>query len=144
LRPRLIIVDDEPAIRDTLARLLPFHVKDLNPVVIQLSTAEELVDWLVEDHDNTVVVTDNNTRSRMTGLEALCTLRARGIHTPIVVFSGDTFAPAQHKILTDCGAEHVRKSSSRDTERLAAFIRTAVASMRPRACDAAEDTRVSL
>jgi len=127
VRPIILIADDEEAIRDMLADLLRADLADTDPVFVALSSAEAVVEWVLEDSHVTAVVCDNNTGSRITGLQALRMLRENDRQVPFVLFTGDNLGSAILDGTAGCSeAICVQKCAPRSLDQIAQFVRAAI------------------
>ena len=79
---RLLIVDDEPDIRDTLELILQDHVSNITLAVSGLDALEK-----IEKEEFDAVLSDVN-MPKLNGIELLRTIRKKGIYVPFVFLTG--------------------------------------------------------
>lgn len=118
---RVLIADDDPAVRLTLARWCSYQ-PDMK-IVGEASNGEEAL-ALAEQVPVDVIVMDVR-MPKMTGLEATKRIRRLGIETPVLIFSAEEKAAA--KIAGLGNVRFLSKASASSKDTLSA-IRTAARS----------------
>jgi len=117
LRPRILVVDDEPPIR----RLLRTGLATQGFEIIEAADGESALAALVERHDLVILdlgLPDTN------GLEVLRHLRARGDATPVVILSSRDDEPGKVKAFELGADDYVTKPFGMNE--LIARVRTAL------------------
>ncbi|MBI2135981.1 response regulator [Candidatus Woesearchaeota archaeon] len=86
---KVIIADDALHFRELYATIIPQAFPDVEVETVE--TAEDLVSCVLNG-DYSLIVTDNNTQSRINGAEAIKQIREAGITTPIYMISAGSAA----------------------------------------------------
>ena len=118
MKPRILVIDDEPAIRDSLRMVLEYEGYE----VMQAATGDEGVK-LVERESPDLVFLDIKMPG-MDGLEVLQKLKHMVENTPIVVFSGHGTINAAVEATRLGAFDFIEKPL--DTNRLMVTVRNAV------------------
>ena len=118
MKPRILVIDDEPAIRDSLRMVLEYEGYE----VLQAATGDEGVK-LVERESPDLVFLDIKMPG-MDGMEVLQKLRHMVENTPIVVFSGHGTINAAVEATRLGAFDFIEKPL--DTNRLMVTVRNAV------------------
>ena len=118
MKPRILVIDDEPAIRDSLKMVLEYEGYE----VMQAATGEEGVK-LVERESPDLVFLDIKMPG-MDGMEVLQKLKHMVENTPIVVFSGHGTINAAVEATRLGAFDFIEKPL--DTNRLMVTVRNAV------------------
>jgi len=118
MKPRILVIDDEPAIRDSLKMVLEYEGYE----VMQAATGDEGVK-LVERESPDLVFLDIK-KPGMDGMEVLQKLKHMVENTPIVVFSGHGTINAAVEATRLGAFDFIEKPL--DTNRLMVTVRNAV------------------
>lgn len=102
-RPRVLIVDDDALVRDSLARLIAAHGHATHAA----ASGEEAL-AAVDRMQFDVILLDLNMPG-MDGIAVLDVLRRRGVATPVIVVSGDNAIDSAVNALRHGAADFIRK-----------------------------------